>query len=713
MRMKSSLCALIALALVGGLLLGLPLPAPARADGQDRPDSLDRPDGPRLPAGGPAILHRRLATSPALRNTGVWAAKPILVSGASAYRDGEFLYQDFLYDDLGDGSSPYPDKPKTYANNAADLVELRLKPLAHATAVRLTYNTLLVPKVTATTIALGASKANRAWPHGARVASPAEVFVTAHGANTEVVDAATGRPVRRNGAVSQVSKHRRQVEVRVPYSVFDPRGRTDVRVAAGTGVWNDTAGRYRAPDDGAALYNLAFRYNETTHPRGIPVATWWRDTNQSAALDAEGSPDDISQFAAKVDFTKLAARVDDDMPNQVGGVPLTGSMTRISVSHFSDGQGRGRATDQPTSCDPPKCSVEFRGDLQPYFIHVPTKAPSPGGYGLTAYLHGCGNNHHELFGSQVAEELSERGPASLVIAGGGRGRCLWYQGAGMANLFEIWADVARRYRMDPEVSTLTGYSMGGFGTLRTTTLYPDVWGRALALHPCTATGITPDAGDPIMGSLPSLRNVPLALWNSVDDPLCHYTRTREVRDDLDSRDYSWAVFTLANDHFTDITNDVLTPGIDWAGGRHVVRNPTRVTYVYNPQHERPRYGLNPNHAYWVSGLSSRQDAPGTIDVRTRGRGAGDTIARPLTAGAGVLTGGELFPALPYTFEARHPGSAPAVRPANRLVISATNIRAVTIDPRRAGVTCDADLDVTTDGPVAVRLAGCGSAHLFK
>ena len=103
------------------------------------------------PASGraPTSCTRRKPRAPQLENTGVWRAKPILVSGASAYRDGEFLYQDFLYDDHGprgrrdpgdprlntsevaaapNGTYTYPTDP-VYAGNAADIVELRVKPL--------------------------------------------------------------------------------------------------------------------------------------------------------------------------------------------------------------------------------------------------------------------------------------------------------------------------------------------------------------------------------------------------------------------------------------------------------------------------------------------------------------------------------------------------------------------------------------------------------
>ena len=88
----------------------------------------------------------------------MWRAAPILISGAEAYRDHEFLYQGFLYDDHGahqqldpsdpristatfsqpNGTYTYPANP-AYANNAADLVEFRVRPLVGATAFSNSY----------------------------------------------------------------------------------------------------------------------------------------------------------------------------------------------------------------------------------------------------------------------------------------------------------------------------------------------------------------------------------------------------------------------------------------------------------------------------------------------------------------------------------------------------------------------------------------------
>src|SRR4051794_41906834 len=80
------------------------LAATATSSGAESLPSVDSGARP-----GPDLLYAPAPDAPQLQNTGVWKAAPILVSGAEAYRDGEFLYQDFLFDDHGGtGSNPDP-----------------------------------------------------------------------------------------------------------------------------------------------------------------------------------------------------------------------------------------------------------------------------------------------------------------------------------------------------------------------------------------------------------------------------------------------------------------------------------------------------------------------------------------------------------------------------------------------------------------------------
>ena len=89
---------LIASALVIGLIAGA---AAAAAAGTGTPGSNGLPSVSSGHRPGPDILYAKPALAPQLENTGVWDAPPILVSGAQAYRDGEWLYQDYLLDDHG------------------------------------------------------------------------------------------------------------------------------------------------------------------------------------------------------------------------------------------------------------------------------------------------------------------------------------------------------------------------------------------------------------------------------------------------------------------------------------------------------------------------------------------------------------------------------------------------------------------------------------
>src|SRR5437867_4752227 len=391
------------------------------------------------PRPGPDVLYAAPAVAPQLQNVGVWSAAPILVSGASAYRAGEFLYQDFLYDDHGAAEMPDPMDPKSggndfskpngtytyptdpaYANDAADLVELRVKPLSDATAFRLTLNTLKDVSLVAFSIAIGGTPGlPRSFPAGANVRTPADVFLTVHPAGAgmagDLVDAATGQPVGGPALVAVDTGHR-QIEVRVPHAAWDPGGQV-VRLAAGAGPRDKANGRYLLPQAAAdaahpggagaavspaAFFNVAFRYDEPMPVVGDPAGTstgpaWWRDKHQGEALAAG----DISALHADVDFAKLAAAVNDDMPGQPGGVPQTGPMDRILVSHFETGQG----ADFSVNCFPAStsggtnCPGQYQGGLQPYAIYVPS-APMPRqGYGMTLLLHSLSTNYNQYLGS--------------------------------------------------------------------------------------------------------------------------------------------------------------------------------------------------------------------------------------------------------------------------------------------------------------------------
>ncbi|HEX2087671.1 MAG TPA: prolyl oligopeptidase family serine peptidase [Solirubrobacteraceae bacterium] len=722
-------------------------------------------DGPG-PRPGPDILYAPPVDAPQLANEGIWRAPPILISGASAYRRGEFLYQDWLFDDHGPrgvrdrndprfdndtfsapyGTYTYPSDPK-YAGNAADLVELRIRPTDELTAFRLTYNTLVDPEVTATTIALGTSPAPRELPHGANASAPAELFLTVHGSTAELRDAATDTVVTPAPTVA-VSTERQQVEVRVPRGAWDP-GRSVVRVAAGTGLWDPAAGRYLVPSStsnattagGAggvpsptAIFNAAFRYEvrdpaapaagEEPWPeiqRGDSAFTeprWWRDQAQGDAL----RNGDLSPFFAEVDFGKLRDGVDDDMTGQPKGVPAAGPMNRILASRFQPGQGQdfNRECGNATNCE-----GELLSRLQPYAIYVPRKPMPARGYGMTLLLHSLAANYNQFTGSNNQSQLGERAEGSIVITPAGRGPDGWYYGVAGADTFEVWADVARRYRLDPEWTAISGYSMGGYGTYKFATQFPDLFARANPVVGPPSLGVSVTGEDSTGGEstntgfmLPSVRHIPFLMWVGSNDQLVPITGTTshaQKYDDLGYR-YVFDVFTGA-DHFALAVKDQYAPAAEFLGDARVDRDPAHVTYVVNPKMDFPEAGTVADHAYWLSGLRVRSadgEAPrALVDVVSEAFGVADPEPGPTTSGGGVLTGGGPFPpALAYVRRAKAWGEAGSAPRADRLRIEATNLAEMTVHPERARVSCDVALEVESDGPLTVRLAGCGRTERF-
>jgi hypothetical protein len=683
---------------------------------------------------GPDALYDPAPVAPQLQNVAPWRAPPILISSARAYRDGEFLYQDYLYDDHGaaglrdltdpfgpadylfsskGGTLTYPTDP-AFAGNAADLVELRVKPLRDATALRVTLNTMKEPERVGFTVAIGSSPQPVAWPHGAGVRSPAQLFLTVHGTIAELIDA-SGQ-ARIPAPTASVDRARRQIDVRIPRAAWDP-GTAKVRLAAATGLWSGNA--YLRPGSsasatapggtspsGSGLFNVAFRYDEpmpdvSMFGAGVTIADaavgsmqqarWWRDRAQADALAAG----DISKYSQEIDFAKLAAKAPDE-----SGVPKTGPMNRIFASRQVFGQG----VDNSKLCGgieaagdvPVRCTGPLVGQLQPYAIYVPGKPKPAGGYGLTLLLHSLGANYNQYLDSRNQSQLGERAGGSIVVTPTGRGPDGFYHDVAEGDSFEVWADVARHYDLDPDWSVVSGYSMGGEGTWQYLSRWPDLFARGMS---------TVGPRGLAAGRLASLRNTPVMAWSAVADELVNILETEGLTTQLTNlgvRFQAW-LFPVA-DHLSLATNDEYGPAAAFLGGQRVDRNPPHVTYVVDEDDNSERAHAVADHAYWLSDLRTR-DAKrnGTIDARSAAFGVGDPPLRPITSGIGSLDGGSRGPQA-FAVRARTWGPAPATAKADRLVVRATNVATATVDTARARLSCAPALDVQADGPLDLRLA---------
>ena len=293
--------------LAAGLLL---LAAPSAAA-----SSLPSVSSGKLP--GPPLLYAKAPRVPQLENRAPFRARPLLVSGTDAYRGGEYLYQDYLFDDHGadtganvsppgvSGFSPasgdllYP-SPSRYANNAADLVELRIKPTAKAIVYRVTLGAVLSDDAAVVGIGIDTDRSGGApvaWPGGAGLSSPGlDRFITAWGTGGRVTDLPGGGAQALPAGAVTISKRTNQMTIRVPRALMNP-GRATWRYVAGTGVRSGT-GFERVAPGAPGVYNLAFRFDEG-QPRGIGV---WFEADQAKALAGATS----GRFHADVSFARLA-----------------------------------------------------------------------------------------------------------------------------------------------------------------------------------------------------------------------------------------------------------------------------------------------------------------------------------------------------------------------------------------------------------------------
>lgn len=696
------------------------------------------------PRPGPKILYSPPAVAPQLTNSGIWKAAPILVSGTTAYRGGEFLYQDFLYDDHGARQAADPSDPRAagntfskpngtytyptgrrYANNAADLVELRVKPLEDATAFRVTLNTMVDKSLPAFSIGLGGRSGKlRPFPFGANVRAPADLFLTVHPSGRRLLGHLTRAD---SGATVGVLKARetvgrRQIVVRIPHKLWNPGLRT-VRLWAGVGLWDAPNRRYLLPQgsadethpggagtasDPAAFFNVAFRTREpaqgvTEGAEVITNAAWWRDRTQGTAL-AEG---DITALHSDVAFRKLALRKRDD-----GAVPRTGPMDRILPSHFETAQGADFS--QACTQQAATCPGQYRGRLQPYAIYIPRKPRPASGYGLTLLMHSLGANYNQYYGSRNQSQFGDREFPSIVITPEARGPDESYENYGAADVFDVWADVARRFKLNPAISVSTGYSMGGFGSFKLGSQFPDLFAR---IQPTVGFEFNNDV-------LASLRNVPVLMWNNNGDELANDAGFNATAGKLDSLGYRYeldafrpcahpACSPLFSNHLQLAINDQYAPAAKFLGRAAVARNPSHVTYVLNGARNHPELGLVGDHAYWVSGIKLRDpersgasgEPTGQIDALSRGFGAADPVPSTTQLGTGQLTGGNLG-TIEFTSRVKRWGPPAAAPRANAIDVTATNISRATIHVARASVDCKVTLHIASDGPIDIALPGC-------
>ncbi len=123
---------------------------------------------------------------------------------------------------------------------------------------------------------------------------------------------------------------------------------------------------------------------------------------------------------------------------------------------------------------------EVDDSVQPYQVSIPTDYAftNPKPLRLDLFLHGRGGNLNEIAFLRgtgwVKGNFGAQPPTGFALYPYGRGNNGWRY-AGERDVFEAMGDFRRRFFVDPDQTTLRGFSMGGHGAWHIGLQHPDFW----------------------------------------------------------------------------------------------------------------------------------------------------------------------------------------------------------------------------------------------
>ncbi len=470
------------------------------------------------------------------------------------------------------------------------------------------------------------------------------------------------------GAV-RIDRRANQMTIRVPRALMDPK-RATWRYVAGAGLWSGSA--FQRPSPGApGVFNLAFRFDE---PQPIGTGHWF-ERAQAAAL-GDGTS---GAFHADVDYARLARRT----RRWIHAPGL--KQARIYPSRLRIHEGVRSEFPQ------------FGGRLQPYLVFVPKTYARTRRAGITFALHSLSATYTQfpVYSPNQQRQLGDD-EGRFFVTPLARGPNGWYAGEAEVDFFEVWADLARHFRLDPRRVALSGYSMGGYGTYKLGLQWPDLFGAAFTT-----------VGPPLLGSylntlqlVDNARWVPFLNWAGRTDALVPIGAVRAQQQRFDDLGLRSSLWTYPGGHYDFAARDVWDGARSFLAASVVQRDPNRVDYAFVPSADRRRLGIVHDHAYWVSHLRARDGERAAVSARSLAFGRG---FEPITKR--VTSSGEGLPE-PESVTGTEWERIPRARERNALWMHLDNVRRAHIDGRRARLRGDRCLAVTvsSDGPAVVRIA---------
>lgn len=631
-----------------------------------------------------------------------WTAEPTLVGGTSRYDHGEWVYNDFVFDDYGadtgswgqpnyvslagtSGDGRYP-VGEQFADNAADIVEVRVRQRGSekdALQVRVQLQTLIDASVPAIYVESG--EFSEVFTNQNAVVDLAENTVTftmpGTGGNVESVDLMIGAGLNDGAGELRAGVPGNQDLAPEEYTTGGP---TDNR-----------------------LLDVAFNSRDD-EPRGGP----WNEDAQSDALAAG----DLSAFVETIDLSYL------DNPSRSTELTFEpGYYVRLFESDQGISEGmKGRFP-------------QYGGTLQPYALWVPDSFDPAEPTKLFLNMHSLSVHHNQYRGGtsptyRTFYEQFGDGLDAIVITPLGRGPDGWYKNEAFVDTLEVWADALATFpNVDRDKTIVSGYSMGGYGTYRFSTLMPDAFASAVSIvgPPTDGIWLGQNSSQPYLTyhQLENTRHVPFWITHGVLDelvPVYGVTKQAQRFGELD-HEYRYALHPV-EDHLTFSAKDMWSREVNWfAEHPNRVENPSDITLRIRlasvlPDrlaHLRPlvdsllaEIGARVDGGYWVDDVvvAGEGDVTGAVNLTSLGLAQTRTVTPVASAGPGVIDGPS-----PYVLTGDDVTYTPAVR-SQKLVGTLADVASLTVDACRAGFSAIPTLDITTNVPVTITFV-CGAKTL--
>ena len=285
----------------------------------------------------------------------------------------------------------------------------------------------------------------------------------------------------------------------------------------------------------------------------------------------------------------------------------------------------------------------------------------------------------------------------------------------------MWHAIASAYRLDPRRTVISGYSMGGWASYKLGLAHPDLFSQAMPLEGppdcgvrvlelngqeiegpagsgktghCASDGFT----TPLLGNA---RWLPYVVTQGGLDELVPAPSNLQTTDTMKQLGERYTLFFLpADDHLIYATQDRFGGIVKALGKRipRIRRNPAAVDYTWYPSLNSRKLGIGATTAYWLSHLKAATSAPGALaSVKAHSSAIRDPKIRVVNGGPTAVS--TPLPATKTTLRWKR-GARPASH--DRLSLTLSKVKAITVDGRRAGLRCPR-IVATSTRPVRLRI----------